>query len=717
MALERASASQVVTFAPPRPAWSLSALTGGIAPSGVSWAAGFAGFPYLVAGVLGAGSTYDQVVASDSPSGWWKLADNPGSATAYDSSGNAHTGNASAVKFGIPNSAISGNTVAQYTTGAYSAVITGYNPALSAVTVECWVNLNGATQPGYTSPRFLANSHTDYNDYQGFELWTDVLYANSAAKATFGNGSARATVQSPTPLPKTGWTYLAATWDGTTVTLYVNGASVATAALSGSMPAGTSGGGIGVGYNPAYNGDYLTGLLAECAIYPAALPAARILAHYQAGTNVMTPQQPAQIGDRFQLFTGNALKQPDVFTIAGFTPSAGWNSWNIFFTPAPIASPAAGDTAVNIPRPGKAQWLGALGHVTNLKYSFTCPGGPDTMSCLLRLPPDYRTDAINPGRIVQVFRGANCVWEGKLDEPQPAQAGWTISAHGAGQYGADFTALWTVWNADNVINGAIARGLRWSNPGIGSPSGIYLAQQVDSGAQTVSAFLTLLCTGGSLTWMLIPPGVSGVPALPWVLQIFGLPQNVIGQPQYPPGRILISHSPVARTVAADINTLIMRYQVSSDVQATATAAAIPAVYGTITVQQAASVAAHGVMEYYLDVSSAGVLTVSQVQQIGNYILSKYVRASFAGSFTVGPGQLLNAGGEPVDLGCEKAGTIVQLMVTDAAYGGEVAMAPLTFMTGQYEFDDDTYTGTVTPLQSARNDMATLISAMYPGKFG
>jgi hypothetical protein len=717
MALESRDQSQVVTFAAPKSAWSLSALAGGIAPAGASWAPGLGGYPYLVAGTLGASSSYDSVVAGDSPAAWWRLADAPGSSSVSDSSGNSINGSPAHVSLGIPNSPVIGNTTAQFTTTAASSVWTGgYNPALSAVTVECWVNLNGATQPGYTNPRFMANSHTDSTDYNGFELWADYTYAGGAAKITFGNGSARATAQAPTPMPRTGWVYLAGTWDGTTVTLYVNGVSVATAALSGSMPAG-SGTGIGLGYNPTYNSDNLTGLLAECAIYSAALSAAQILAHYQAGTAIVTAAQPAQIGDKFQLWTATSLKQPDVFTVTGLTPSTGWNSWNIFFTPVPVASPVAGDTAVNLARPGRGQWLGAIGHVTALKYGFTCPGGPATMSCVLRLPPNYRTDAINPGRIVQVFRGANCVWEGKLDEPQPAVDGWTISAHGAGTYGEDFTALWSVYTIDNAVNAAIGRGLRWANPGIGQPAGIYYGQAIDSGAQTIGAFLTLACSGGALTWMVIPPGATGIPALPWQLVVFPLPQNVYGQPQYPPGRILVCHSPVARTIAADINTLIIRYQITADVPATSTAPAIPATYGTVTVIQQASVAQHGPMEFYLDTSSAGVLTVSQVQQIGNNILSKYVRANFAGPFSVGPGQLLNAGGFPVDLGCEKAGTLVQLMVTDAPYGGEVAMAPLTFMTGQYEFDDDTDTATLTPLQGARTDLATLISAMYPGKFG
>ena len=143
-----------------------------------------------------------------------------------------------------------------------------------------------------------------------------------------------------------------------------------------------------------------------------------------------------------------------------------------------------------------------------------------------------------------------------------------------------------------------------------------------------------------------------------------LPADLYGKPQYPPGRILISSSPVPRTLTADINTLIIRYQITADIAATSTAAAKPATYGTVTVAQQASVLAHGPMEYYLDTSSAGVQTVAQVQPTRNSILSKYVRASFAGVFSIGPGQLLNAlAVSRLDLGCEKAGSLVQVMVT------------------------------------------------------
>ena len=431
---------------------------------------------------------------------------------------------------------------------------------------------------------------------------------------------------------------------------------------------------------------------------------------------VTTAQSAAvQPGDVFQLWTSGSLKEPTLFQVQAMS-APGLGVVNLYFLPAPQAQPTSSDTATSIPRPVQPKWLGALGHVGALKYSFAIPGGPDQMSCLLRTPPDYRTDALDPGRVIQVWRGANCVWEGKLDEPVPGKDGWQLTAHGAGTYGGDFTAIWASWNADDPVNRAISRGLRWQNPGIGTPFGIYLQQQVDSGAQTITAFLNLLCNGGALTWLVIPPGASGNPALPWPLAVIPLPQDVYGTPQYPVGRILVSHSPVSRTVATDINTLVIRYMKTPDIQPTTTKAAVPATYGAVFVSQQGSVIKHGPMEYYLDTSSAGPMTVSQVTAIGNNILSKYVRASFGGPFTVGPGQLLNAGGFPVDLGCEKAGTIVQVMVTDAPYGGEVKPAPLIFMTGQYEFDDDTDTATVTPLQGVRTDIGTLISRMYPNKF-
>jgi hypothetical protein len=437
-------------------------------------------------------------------------------------------------------------------------------------------------------------------------------------------------------------------------------------------------------------------------------------AYFTAGVN--TSPAPASSGDVFQLYNSGTLKESTLFTVIGVLQNNFNGNWFVFFTPAPASVPSNGDVAISVPRPKSPRWLGSIGHVNGLSRTYTCPGGPDSLSLQLLLPADYRTDAIDPGRVVQVWRGASCVWEGKLDEPQPSPTGWTVTAHGAGDYGTDFAAVYTTWNADQAINNAIGRGMRWVNPGIGTPPGLYLAQQQDSGSETITAHLTLLITGGGLMWKVTRGNASTLPAGPWTLEVFPFTSDANGNPLVSPDRLLTCNTPVARTIAADINTIVLRYQVTADVAATSTKAATVATFFTAYASNALSVAKHGPMEYFLDLSSAGVMTGAAAIAIGTNILNRYVRASFAGPFTVGPGQVSNAAGQPVDLGCDEAGLVYQVICTDAPYGGEVAAAPLLFLSGGYEYDEDSRTAVITPFQGVRTDMGSLIGALYPNKF-
>lgn len=436
-----------------------------------------------------------------------------------------------------------------------------------------------------------------------------------------------------------------------------------------------------------------------------------------APTNsTLTPVAPAFTGDKFRLYASGSLKEPTVFTVVGTLPVTGTQNWYVFFTPSPLAAPVSTDNAQSVPAPKSPRWLGAIGHVTNMTRSYTCPGGPENLSLLLRTPPELRTDALNPGRVIQVWRGASCVWEGKLNEPAATGDGWTVTAHGAGTYGSDFAALYTTWNADDAVNQAIFRGMRWANPGIGKPAGIFLGQQQDSASETVTAHLNLLITGGGLLWMVSPGTASAPPAGPWKLRVFPFKQDLNGNPTQAPDRLLVSSTPIARTIAADINVLFLRYQATADIAATATKKAVPATFAISHVVNGNSVARHGPMEYYLDISSAGVLKASAAAAIGQNILTRYVRASFAQPFTVGPGQVMNTAGTPADLGSDQAGLVYQVVVTDPSYGGEVMPSPVIFMSGAYEYDEDTGQATITPFQSYRQDMASLIAALYPVKF-
>jgi hypothetical protein len=341
--------------------------------------------------------------------------------------------------------------------------------------------------------------------------------------------------------------------------------------------------------------------------------------------------------------------------------------------------------------------LSHLGHVSPPVYSFTTPGGCDSLSLTLDKPPRVRAEALNTGRTVLAYRGGSIVWSGILDEPSPSDTGWTITAHGDGTTGADYRAIWTgTWGTgtpDNVVNAAIARGLNWVNPGIGSPSGMWMGQQIDSGSQTVTDLLNLVCSKGGLTWQVTTTGRGNV------LSVFALPTTA--------NRILIATAPEAQTIASGADAIYLRYQSSAD-------GAAKAVYGLTSVVNQARIDAQGRIEDYTDLSSAGVQTAGSAQGVGNQVLKRFTRAGFTAPFTLRYGQLTNMGGVPVDPGCfYQDGASVMLcraLLSDFAFSGEVAKGPVTFLVGHYEWDDAARVATVTPFESMRHDFASLLSA-------
>ena len=447
------------------------------------------------------------------------------------------------------------------------------------------------------------------------------------------------------------------------------------------------------------------------------------------------------------------IKNAQVCTVAAVQQAAS-NQWYVYFSP-PLDNTTINTTSdgiITLPKPYNPKYLGQIGHVGGVNYTYSIPGGPDQLTCILQVEPDYRTDALDPGRIVTAHRGGNCIWEGQLTEPAPAATGWTLTANGVGTYGTNFGAWWDQsvgnagWTSDAPVDFAIARGLRWNNRGIGKPAGIYTGPVQNPGSLSVTDFMNLLCTGGSLLWELVQPaGASSWPPAPWEVTVYDIPTDQDGNPlvagpsnktqtnlliggkwkrtdlltssgRRPPDLMLVNTSPVARTITADYNTLILYYQLTPDKTATSTTAATAATYATTFVDVPGSVVKHGRMEYYLDISNAGAMSSSAAQAIGLNVLTKYIRANFSGSFSVMPGQLLNPGGVPVDLGLNWNGAVVTVQGVNAAQGGEVGLAPLTFIIGQYAYDDDTQTATVTPYQNALTDLDSVVAALYPGKF-
>jgi hypothetical protein len=474
--------------------------------------------------------------------------------------------------------------------------------------------------------------------------------------------------------------------------------------------------------------------------------------------NVYTSTESREAGGGSAAYT---LADTAVHTVAAVSQSSA-GAWYVYFSPvATVTVQPTSMGIVTVPKPFNPKYLGQIGHVSGINYTYSLPGGPDQLTCLLQVEPSFRTDALNPGRIMTAHRGGSCIWEGQLTEPVPTPTGWQLTGNGVGTYGANFgawyqpgagpTAKSNGWFPDGPVDFAIARGMRWVNRGIGSPAGIYVGPLQNPGSLTITDFMNLLCTGGSLIWELVPPTSSANwPPGPWELAVYSLPTDsngnplvpgppqksqieiftaagwgvnkwkrtdlITAKPRRPPDLFLVNTNPVGRTIVADYNTIILYYQVTGDSTATSTATSVSATFATTFVDNPASVAAHGRMEYYLDISNAGNMTAASAQAIGRNVLAKYIRANFTSAFAVQPGQLLNPGGFPVDLGCNWIGSVVTVQGVSAAQGGEVGLAPLTFIIGQYAYDDDTQTAQVTPYQNVKADIASVVASLYPGKF-
>jgi hypothetical protein len=420
------------------------------------------------------------------------------------------------------------------------------------------------------------------------------------------------------------------------------------------------------------------------------------------------------------------------------------------------------------------RWFGALGHVNGEMHSYSYPGGCDQFSCTLamQLGATARTGALNPGRILEVWKGCNRIWEGILNEPVPNTSGWSITANGNGTYGNNLMAYYPIrvdnctatkcshvvadtnaqatdvgaivsgtyiptpsnvndisqttitsvsagtsftmsvaatasgktsvtidtWSLDNVLNQAISRGLRWTKPAFGNQGWIQEIQ--DSGSTTITDFLNNATIQAGLLWYV------------------DVHQNnllSLGAPPATVNRLLVCEVPNARTVGAMLNRLWYKY-VSAQSGTNQTFS-----YGSVS--NAASIAQFGAMEQYVDMTDANLMDTASGATAANQaaaaeanaqaILNQYVTAMYSGTYTVRYGQLLTTGGSPVDPASEQAGNVYRLLLTDGSYGGDVTAGPVTFVGGTVEWDDDSLTAQITPYQSYKTDLQTLLTAKMP----
>jgi hypothetical protein len=178
----------------------------------------------------------------------------------------------------------SSDTAASFN-GSGAQVKVPYNPSLnpSAFTAEAWLqpglNLLPSDTKAALSCGDMTNPRAGWLIYQTGNGWNFRTYNQ--------NGTTPAVSITGGPPPVAGnWYHVAVVWDGSVGMVYVDGTLAATSTPTNYVP-GTAGPlTVGVRADSTF---WWTGAADEVALYPTALSAAQILAHYQNGTNASRP--------------------------------------------------------------------------------------------------------------------------------------------------------------------------------------------------------------------------------------------------------------------------------------------------------------------------------------------------------------------------------------------------------------------------------------------
>jgi hypothetical protein len=226
-------------------------------------------------------ATYQETIAADQPTGYWRLGDPAGSTSAANigSTGSAQNGNPIlGVTFGSPGALAGDANTAVTFDAAQSKIDVPYSPQLNATnfTIEVWAKvLSGST--GHRSP--LASR--DDSPQRGY-----IFYATPSDTWEFWTGTGEQVgwnTVGGAAVELDAWAHLVGTFDGTNKLFYVNGVLVggnqSRLGLNESKVLR-----IGASATESPVGDFFfAGDVDEVAVYNKAIAADRVLAHYTAG--------------------------------------------------------------------------------------------------------------------------------------------------------------------------------------------------------------------------------------------------------------------------------------------------------------------------------------------------------------------------------------------------------------------------------------------------
>ncbi len=268
-------------------------------------------------------TTEEDIAKSFTPAAWWELADAAGSTTAADSSGNGNTGTVNgSVTFGKAGP-LEGGTTAAFD-GSTGSITTALNFASSwtALSLAAWVQIPAASTQvsgvvGNSNAASGGGASLQVSD-SGGDLAIELNISTSAGpvSASFVNDIGVAWADG-------NWHHVAVTWNGSTVDGYLDSQLIGSAAVTGTLTAGSSAVCIGDA-----GGSYFLGNIAQVLVTNWALPQADVVALYHPAAYVTGPG--------WNGITAGPLSAPNITQAAAVTgnstnlPMTGNSSYSVY---------------------------------------------------------------------------------------------------------------------------------------------------------------------------------------------------------------------------------------------------------------------------------------------------------------------------------------------------------------------------------------------------
>jgi hypothetical protein len=218
--------------------------------------------------------TYRESVLADQPAGYWPMNETTGSVMA-DASGNGNNGSyEGTVSLGQPGAMTVGASasVGLDRQGGWATVPNAASLQLDTISIELWINKRSEVEYGaYVTKNFSPGDRAGSG-------WFELLNHHHSGPIEFRVTEDNGTLASATSLALNTWYYVVATYDGSTARIYINGKLDSSVAIA-TVPK-QSGDPLYIGRRA--DGLFNNALLSELAIYPRALSAERIAAHWRS---------------------------------------------------------------------------------------------------------------------------------------------------------------------------------------------------------------------------------------------------------------------------------------------------------------------------------------------------------------------------------------------------------------------------------------------------